>query len=1263
MISLKFKNKYFLNSNFFSFWIVFASLFCSLEKLQSQTSSPYRLRADSCLAAKATIMSYPRFPQTCEQIGSNSYPYFYTLQILVAKLSVLRGLSASDADSISKIVNIIIPIQDDINRCLTGHWTTSLSVHTFFYLKWHIAKYNLSSPSLIKALSNYEMKIKVLATNLDMENNYKNELQVFSNLNSSIFKDMLLIEAFPEVLSKENIPLRCYKSRYKSSIMAMLHLRFFRGFGEGDAVTYAVRMAEPLKMLAEYVQDPELKNQARVTYQSYIASLSNDYNNGLAVVATERSKGLELDPRRNAVAQMAWLFFGTDKYVYTTIEKSNCSSFMSLPGEIEPDSRLLFNHQSKENKSFNTTEACDNDGTQALEIERKCITPSYVLASSTNKYGGSFNASEAKNNILGWLRTDGSADFVTFCLENGGRSVDGENIWCRYFQNNKTLLATFNVPASETYYKPFLAINKSKFKTYKYIIDKNWLFVHTGTMMYACAIFSDDITNIPSLILDPKSTDPRIPSTWAVQSIYSYFVLEARKGAMILETAELSEIAYTGKNADEQLQAFKNNILASTNGINRWQYTLSSTTTDNTFGNPVIEYNSLSSGSLKMILRNVTGSTDPDKRRQIRYINGIEQTKAYPDSIFNSPYYKQSYNNNTLTIGQFGASNVYNLNWNFNTPPNAVYNNYDVVYPKYTSNSVDIPTISSLLGFLNTGSTLTYQARFINGSSLNMTSPYTPYLIDVPPIDKDTSVIVKWTDVTKNVSTIDTLQLFLVSQPRSTFNKQSRNQFLPNEKPSFSFMGIDKIRKVNRIRIFSQNTENVLDSLTLIDKYDDGDSYEKLKLSSDNRSDTLLLSNEVATSSYSSNKKSYLITGYATNWYNISSSQSFVIYTRNIVVTQPLPNTSVLKANSSNFSTLNINGKFTLPTGARNVSVVIKANNTEIARPNMQANAFVSTVSIPINTDTNTDTLGIIALLNYTDASGILYIDSSIIVKLPVANSVCPLPVLSDILDNNNFPIQTDTHSIINGSDFLFKNNISGGSWFCTDATIGSINISNGYFKALRKGRCAIVYTVKNNCGDSVSVSINVNVLACTLPMPSNILDMDNNVINGIYNVSKDDNIAFKNTVQGGIWSSSSSAIATINSATGLLSVLSDGMFTITYKVFNSCKDTAATSLQINVSRCSAPPMGDITDVSGNKVKYLSLVNGGLTTLTNNNKLGKWASTDISIADIDPLSGKITTKKSGTCKIKYIVETPCGVFNAIIVPLFVKPVRWSFIVQ
>ncbi len=154
-------------------------------------------------------------------------------------------------------------------------------------------------------------------------------------------------------------------------------------------------------------------------------------------------------------------------------------------------------------------------------------------------------------------------------------------------------------------------------------------------------------------------------------------------------------------------------------------------------------------------------------------------------------------------------------------------------------------------------------------------------------------------------------------------------------------------------------------------------------------------------------------------------------------------------------------------------------------------------------------------------------------------------------------------------------------------------------------------------------------------------------VITGTTTLCSGATALYTSSATGGYWSSSDGGIATIGSATGIVSGITSGTATLRYAYSSGCM--ASQTISINA----------VPAISG----YSTLCLGGATsTLTNPMGGGVWLSSDTSVATIDSTTGVMTAVSLGTATITYLVTSTCFTTTSVFVTSTIPPITGSLYV-
>ncbi len=216
------------------------------------------------------------------------------------------------------------------------------------------------------------------------------------------------------------------------------------------------------------------------------------------------------------------------------------------------------------------------------------------------------------------------------------------------------------------------------------------------------------------------------------------------------------------------------------------------------------------------------------------------------------------------------------------------------------------------------------------------------------------------------------------------------------------------------------------------------------------------------------------------------------------------------------------------------------------------------------------------------------------------------------------------------GATSVYTDAVTGGTWSSSDAAVASVN-TVGNLNAIAVGTAIISYTVSNGCG---AASATATVAVVTTPVAG--------TITGATAVCAGADTTLAITSAGGIWSSSNTTIASVNSA-GNVAGIAAGSATISYTVTNICGTDVAT-LPITVN--PVPVAGIISGPD-------SICNDVDLVLTGATAGGSWSSSASTVASVSA-TGRVHRLASGNTVISYTVTTPCGTAVAMH-SIFVKP--------
>jgi|GEM_PF-1423722 len=198
--------------------------------------------------------------------------------------------------------------------------------------------------------------------------------------------------------------------------------------------------------------------------------------------------------------------------------------------------------------------------------------------------------------------------------------------------------------------------------------------------------------------------------------------------------------------------------------------------------------------------------------------------------------------------------------------------------------------------------------------------------------------------------------------------------------------------------------------------------------------------------------------------------------------------------------------------------------------------------------------------------------------------------------------------NVCTGSSTQLESVTPGGVWSSSSssATVNGAGLVNG----LATGTSQIAYTNSNGCKRVVTVTVNA------LP----------GLIGGTATVCPGLSTMFTNVTPGGIWSSSNSSLASVNSTSGVITATgSDGVADITYTLSTGCMR----SRQVTVY----PSVSPVSGVS-------AICKGDMTTFSTASTGGMWMSGNTLIATVNA-SGVVNGVQAGNTSIAYVMPNGC----------------------
>ncbi len=206
---------------------------------------------------------------------------------------------------------------------------------------------------------------------------------------------------------------------------------------------------------------------------------------------------------------------------------------------------------------------------------------------------------------------------------------------------------------------------------------------------------------------------------------------------------------------------------------------------------------------------------------------------------------------------------------------------------------------------------------------------------------------------------------------------------------------------------------------------------------------------------------------------------------------------------------------------------------------------------------------------------------------------------------NANPAVITGPTNVCVGSTIVLSDVTAGGLW---SSASGSITIDgSGNVTGVSVGPATVTYALSSGCARTWNISVN--------QVPS--------AISGNTLVCQGRTTLLSDAVTGGTaWTSGSTTVATV-SASGMVSGVSVGTATITYA--------------ITATGCKTTTIVTVTAMPGAITNNSPICMPSVITLSDATGGGSWASSNISVATVDAVSGTVTGIANGTATISYSV--------------------------
>ncbi len=239
--------------------------------------------------------------------------------------------------------------------------------------------------------------------------------------------------------------------------------------------------------------------------------------------------------------------------------------------------------------------------------------------------------------------------------------------------------------------------------------------------------------------------------------------------------------------------------------------------------------------------------------------------------------------------------------------------------------------------------------------------------------------------------------------------------------------------------------------------------------------------------------------------------------------------------------------------------------------------------------------------------SGLTLGTSTITYTAPVTGCIATHVVTVEPLPQ----IITGPMTICAGPTVTLSDATPGGTWTCSTPFIATINPATGAVTGVSDGVALVTYTIGTGCIQTASVTVN--------PLPSPIIGSTQFCV-GLTSSLFD-------PIEGGSWSSSAPAIASIGSTSAVVAGISTGTAIITYELITGCYITK----QVTVNPLPTAILGNVPVCTGANI-----------TLSGTPVGGTWLSGNAAIATVGTSSGIVSGLSAGTVAVTYTLPSGCA---------------------
>ncbi len=379
--------------------------------------------------------------------------------------------------------------------------------------------------------------------------------QGFGSLNYRLMRDgsgCIAAELWPDLEDADGLDAAGIKSATRNRLFGYFDTMTHKNLDEYNAPIYFATDLMPVRMLAEFARDAEMKKRATMTLDWMLVNMACSWNQGYYTTTAGRSKywgsAISSPDGMGATALAGWFHFGARRPV--AAESGAFHAFwMGWPGTYKMP-EIIGRIANERIVPFASRESVLSIG--KTEVRKYTWhSQSYSLASQWEQTPGPTSAlyKETKRQMMKWV-SDKPVSTFSLQQENPQRPYKkgetiknafgyGENAYGQLMQFEGTQIGIYNVPDADLFWKFYVPFTQSG-AIVKRAENSGWIFCHGGSVLFAF-----------------KSIKP---CTWGrPQERCDVLWCDARKNGWILETSELKP--YAGGDVTTELARFASDVL------------------------------------------------------------------------------------------------------------------------------------------------------------------------------------------------------------------------------------------------------------------------------------------------------------------------------------------------------------------------------------------------------------------------------------------------------------------------------------------------------------------------------------------------------------------------------------------------------------------------------------------------------------------------------------------------------------------------------